>query len=258
MQSLQSARHGSTKPEPEGRPRIKEGRWLPLAVVFLATALVIGWTLRESEVNSPFEDPSREPREDAYIEGFVSVQMDEKGRPQRRLEAESLVHYQDGTSALTQPAYRFRRADDTIWWARSDRGWIEAPQGSTSAAVDDTQILRLEGSVNIWREEGAKRGGRPSIGNDGFDPADRREHRIDAGFERPGQGESEAMRAIDISLDELEIRPATGYAASDAFVTIRTPGSETQGTGLRVWLDEGKFRLLSRVSTRIDDFDRIP
>ncbi|WP_025769317.1 LPS export ABC transporter periplasmic protein LptC [Thioalkalivibrio sp. HK1] len=213
---------------------------MSIAAFLVVAALAIGWVLQGSQVE-PLSPPSAdEPVQDAYVEGFVSVQMDDRGRPQRRLEAESLVHYQDGRSRLAQPRYRFRDPDgDGIWWARSDRGWILPLDESTSATVDgdgDDRIVRLAGGVNIWREEDPK-----------VDGAD---------FDVFAHGESDRERAIDIVVDELEIRPATGYAGSDAFVTIRTPGSRTQGKGLRVWLNEGKFTLLSRVSTRIDELDR--
>lgn len=229
---------------------------MPLAALAVVAALVIGWVLQGRQAERPSVLASDEPTQDAYIEDFVSVQMDDQGRPQRRLEAESLVHYQDGTSRLTQPRYRFRRPDDgTIWWARSDRGWILPLDESTSTTIDDRQTLRLAGKVNIWREENPKAGGAPDPGTadagpEGDPPG--------AGFGIFPRGGSDRERAIDILVDELEIRPAIGYAGSDAFVTIRTPGSRTQGKGLRVWLDEGKFTLLSRVSTRIDDPDRIP
>ncbi len=224
---------------------------MPIAALSVAIALVIGWALqgRQEEPLSAIPS-SAEPMQDAYIEDFVSVEMDARGRPTRRLEAESLVRYRDGTSRLAQPRYRFRRSSDgTIWQARSDRGWLlpldrssldpSDIDPSTAATVDDERILRLAGKVNIWRED---------------DPDA-------AGAADPGiapQEESARRRAIDISVEELEIRPATGYAGSDSFVTILTPGSQTQGQGLRVWLNEGKFALLSRVSTRIDDPKRIP
>ena len=119
-------------------------RWV-LVAALTAVAGASGWTL----YNLDFEDsvtaeaPSDVP--DAYMEHFITVEMDDAGRPKRRLEADYMAYMADETIVLSNPYYVLYRANGEPWHIRSERGQVSA----------DGNVLRLLGGVDIWRTDGA-------------------------------------------------------------------------------------------------------
>ena len=58
-------------------------------------------------------------------------------------------------------------------------------------------------------------------------------------------------RDLDIRTEHLMVRTASEYAETTEPVTIRTPASVSSGVGMRAWLDETRFELLSQVRTHV-------
>lgn len=82
---------------------------------------------------------------DAWIERFATVDMDEAGRPKRRLEADYMAVNPDETSELSNPYYVLYRAGGEPWHVRSERGRVSA----------DGKEVMLLGKVDIWRNDGS-------------------------------------------------------------------------------------------------------
>ena len=81
---------------------------------------------------------------DAYMDTFVTVEMDDTGRPKRRLEADRMVYRADRTVMLTNPYYVLYRTEREPWHVRSERGQV-SPGGN---------VVLLTGGVDIWRNDG--------------------------------------------------------------------------------------------------------
>ena len=123
------------------------GRWTVLAVA-LVTAIASGWMLHSLDVGKTAAagDPPDAP--DAYMERFVTVEMDGTGRPKRRLEADYMSYHADETVELTNPHYVLFRSEGEPWHVRSERGRVSA----------DGTVVKLLGKVDIWRNDAS--GGR--------------------------------------------------------------------------------------------------
>lgn len=117
-------------------------RWA-VAAVLLVAAGVSGWVLRSLESDDP-EAVWRVPGEpDSYMEHFVTVEMDDAGKPKRRLEADYMAFRPDGTTELSNPYYVFHLAEGEPWHVRSEHGRISA----------DGEVVLLPGRVDIWRND---------------------------------------------------------------------------------------------------------
>ena len=81
---------------------------------------------------------------DAYMEYFVTVEMDDAGKPKRRLEADYMAFHPDETTELSNPYYVFYQSEGEPWHVRSERGQVSA----------DGDVVRLLGRVDIWRNDG--------------------------------------------------------------------------------------------------------
>ena len=57
---------------------------------------------------------------------------------------------------------------------------------------------------------------------------------------------------LDIRTEHLKVLPDAEYGETAEPVTIRTRASTSSGVGLRAYLDETRFQLLSQVRTRVD------
>ena len=66
------------------------------------------------------------------------------------------------------------------------------------------------------------------------------------------RNDTSGTRDLDIRTEHLMVRTDSEYAETDEPVTIRTPTSVSSGVGMRAWLDETRFELLSRVRTHVD------
>ena len=88
--------------------------------------------------------PAASGEPDAYMEHFVTVEMDDAGKPKRRLEADYMAFHSDRTVELGNPHYVFYRAGEEPWHVRSERGQVSA----------DRDVVLLLGRVIIWRNHG--------------------------------------------------------------------------------------------------------
>lgn len=114
------------------------------AAALVAVACVSGWMLYTFDLD-PLATVQAPPPEvpNAWIEHFVTVEMDEAGRPKRRLEAEYMAVNPDETSELSHPYYVLYRAGGEPWHVRSERGRVSA----------DGKVVMLLGKVDIWRND---------------------------------------------------------------------------------------------------------
>lgn len=87
---------------------------------------------------------------------------------------------------------------------------IKSERGWVSANDD---VMLLLGKVHIWRDDHA------------------------------------GVRVLDIETQDFRVLPETEYGETDKHVVIRTPSSETTGTGMRVYLQQRRLELLSGVNT---------
>ena len=65
------------------------------------------------------------------------------------------------------------------------------------------------------------------------------------------RNDASGTRDLDIRTEHLMVQTTSEYAETAEPVTIRTPGSVSSGIGMRAWLDETRFELLSRVRTHV-------
>ena len=118
-------------------------RWLLPAALF-GIAGASAWMLYTLDFvgsSAPVQVPSRAP--DAYMEKFVTVEMDDAGRPRRRLEADYMEYHADRTIELSNPHYVLHRTDGQPWHVRSERGEVSA----------NGAVLQLLGKVGVWRDD---------------------------------------------------------------------------------------------------------
>lgn len=92
-------------------------------------------------------------------------------------------------------------------------------RASRARVSDDHQVIDLLGEVQIWRE-----------GTSG-------------------------TRELEIETEELTVYTKTHYGETLKPVVIRTPQSESHGTGMQAYLDEGRLILKSQVRTRYEAMD---
>ena len=181
------------------------GRWgVPAGL--LAAAGTSGWMLYNLDFDAPVtaQRPSDAPN--AYMENFVTVEMDGAGKPKRRIEADYMAYHADETVELSNPRYVLYRAEGEPWHVRSERGQVSS----------DGTVVLLMGKVDIWRNDAS------------------------------------GARALDIRTEHLKVLPESEYGETEEPVTIRTPAGTSTGVGMRAYLDETRFQLLSQVRTHVD------
>lgn len=180
-------------------------RWTLLAALLVA-ASASGWILYNLDFGDEPVERASSDAPDAYIENFVTVEMDDAGRPRRRIEASRMEYYADRTIELTNPRYVLFRADGEPWHVQSARARVSA----------DGSVLWLLGEVDIWRNDAS------------------------------------GTRDLDIRTEHLMVLTQSEYGETTEPVTIRTPSSISSGVGMRAWLGETRFELLSQVRTHVD------
>ena len=176
-----------------------------LLAALLAGAGASGWMLYNLGFRAQETARSSPDAPDAFLENFVTVEMDDAGRPRRRIEANYMAYHADQTVELTNPRYVLFRAEGEPWHVRSERGHVSA----------DGTVVWLLGKVDVWRNDAS------------------------------------GARDLDIWTERLKVLPDTEYAETTEPVTIRTPGSISTGVGMRAYLDETRFQLLSQVRTDV-------
>ena len=180
-------------------------KWIVPAAL-LAVAGASGWVLYDLDFDAPATAPRSPDAPDAWMENFVSVEMDGAGEPQRRIEADYMAYLADETIELVNPRYVLFRAEGEPWHVRSERGRISA----------DGSVVLLLGKVDIWRNDAS------------------------------------GVLDLDIRTEHLKVLPDSEYGETAEPVTIRTRAGTSTGVGLRAYLDETRFQLLSQVRTRVD------
>ena len=64
----------------------------------------------------------------------------------------------------------------------------------------------------------------------------------------PVQGRRDAVEPLEIDSRDLRIMALNNYGESDQPATIRGTSFEARGTGVKIWLEEGRIELLSDAS----------
>lgn len=177
-----------------------------LFAALLVAAGASGWMLYNLDFRAPVTVRSLPGAPDAYMEKFVTVEMDDAGKPRRRIEADRMEYHADRTVDLTNPHYVLFRAEGEPWHVRSERGHVSA----------DGAVVWLLGKVDVWRNDAS------------------------------------GARDLDIRTEHLKVLPDSEYGETESPVTIRTPASISTGVGMRAYLDETRFQLLSQVRTDVD------
>ncbi|HKK13935.1 MAG TPA: LPS export ABC transporter periplasmic protein LptC [Gammaproteobacteria bacterium] len=117
-------------------------RTVTIALVLALAAVLTGWLYSELTSHSVSSGTDRRHVADYYVTDFTATSMDRRGRPERRLSAERLVHYaDDDTSRLTRPHLEIFTRDTPPWHISARTGWVSAG-GS---------VVRLSGDVQIHR-----------------------------------------------------------------------------------------------------------
>ena len=70
------------------------------------------------------------------------------------------------------------------------------------------------------------------------------------------RNDASGTRDLDIQTEHLMVLTASEYGETAEPVTIRTPTGTTSGVGMRAWLGETRFELLSQVRTHVDGHNR--
>ena len=180
-------------------------RWV-LSAALLVAAGASGWILYDLDFDGAPTERAAPDAPEAYMENFVSVEMDGAGRPRRRIEASYMAYHADQSVELTAPRYVLFRDEGEPWHVQSERGRV-SPDGS---------VLWLPGRVDIWRNDAS------------------------------------GTRDLDIRTGHLMVLTDSEYVETAEPVTIRTPTSISSGVGMRAWLDETRFELLSQVRTHVE------
>ncbi len=181
------------------------GRWF-LPAALLAAAGASGWMLYDIEFDELGAVRTSQDAPDAYMERFVTIEMDGAGKPRRRIAADYMAYHVDQTVELTNPHYVLFRAEGEPWHVQAETGRV-SPDGT---------VVRLLGKVDVWRN----------------DPS--------------------GARDLDVRTEHLVVLPDSEYGETGEPVTIRTPASTSTGVGMRAFLDETRFELLSQVRTHVD------
>ena len=176
-----------------------------LAAALIVAAGATGWMLYDRGGRAQVATQSPPDAPEAYMENFVTVEMDGTGKPRRRIEASYMAYHADQTIDLARPSYVLFRAQGEPWHVRSEHGHVSA----------DGTVVWLLGKVDVWRNDAA------------------------------------GTRDLEIWSEHLKVLPDTEYAETDEPVTIRTPGSMSTGVGMRAYLGESRFQLLSKVRTDV-------
>ena len=119
-----------------------ELRWVLFAVLLVAAG-ASGWVLYDLDPSDDSTARAAPDAPEAYMENFVSVEMDGTGRPKRRVEASYMAYHADRSVELTDPRYVLFRDDGEPWHVRSEHGRL-SPDGT---------VLWLLGRVDIWRND---------------------------------------------------------------------------------------------------------
>jgi lipopolysaccharide export system protein LptC len=96
------------------------------------------WLGQESEKHLPGRQQQASSGADYYITQFSATEMDEKGRPLHRLQADYMAHFvHNDTIEVTHPHATLFRPDEADWQLHANHALVEERGG----------ILRLSGDV---------------------------------------------------------------------------------------------------------------
>jgi lipopolysaccharide export system protein LptC len=115
-----------------------------LALVLAAVGALAWWLQEEEKALRPHRE-ERGHLPDYTVDDFTTTNMDELGKPFRRLSAVELRHFaDDDSSELTSPSLTLFEKSGPPWLVHSETAWISA----------DHNLIRLHGEVLIDREAG--------------------------------------------------------------------------------------------------------
>jgi lipopolysaccharide export system protein LptC len=113
-----------------------------LALALLALSSL--WLLIRVEEEAPEPKSAERRQPDYYMEGFVTVKMDDKGRPHREFRADRLEHFPDtDTHEVKRPHIILHKTGEKPWNVTSESGWMSA----------DGNVVLLHGRVRIWQDD---------------------------------------------------------------------------------------------------------
>ena len=140
----------ATPPPPAARSGAWPGSWSGpwrwiVSAALLAVAGASGWVLYTLDFDTAVSVRNTTRIPDAYMERFVTVEMNDAGLPGRRLEADYVAYHDDETIELSSPHYVLYRNEGEPWHVRSERGTVSA----------DGTLVQLLGKVDIWRDDGS-------------------------------------------------------------------------------------------------------
>lgn len=123
-----------------GLPVWSTQQWL-LGAFFVASGLLAWWQFKPAE-QAPLGTVERPRLPDYVVTHFTAVEMDDSGKPSRRLIAEELRQYVDeDVSELTQPRMTLYESDAEPWQARADSGIV----------LGGGEEIQLHGGVELER-----------------------------------------------------------------------------------------------------------
>lgn len=177
---------------------------LPL-LLLLGLALGTTWYLQRVERQLEIQVERPAPAEVAEGWEIEVLGTDAAGQPSFQLLSPHVTEAAGnlGTN-LEQPLLTLYESDRGPARATAEKGWLAA----------DQSLLRLDGSVNLWRAQGQ--------GNDGS--------RLQTRW--------------------LLVYPELKQAETEAAVLITAPGQQLRGVGLRADLENERYELLSEVRGR--------
>jgi lipopolysaccharide export system protein LptC len=117
-------------------------RW---RIIVILLVLVAGsfWLLNRLSDDPSKQDGTAVREPDYTMSHFTSLKMDAEGRPQNRLTADYLEHFEDeDMTELHNPRFEIFREAREPFHVRADRGWV----------MDNNEVILLRGGVNFWEE----------------------------------------------------------------------------------------------------------
>jgi len=185
-------------------------RWVTVFVLLLLLVLT-SWIQDSLQEKEPVKIKDRgEP--DSIMWDFKRTDMNEKGLPKAKLEADLMKHYPlDDSVELERPVMEIYNEDRVLpWHITAESGWLSG----------DGEKLLLYGKVYIWRDE----------------------------FHQKGENSvHETAREIELITTDLKILLKEEYAETANFVMILSKHSKVTAVGLQANFQTRNLKLLKDV-----------
>lgn len=97
---------------------------LQLLLPFLLLLAALSWWLAQESAKHLPKGPAQHVP-DFFTEQMETIEMDERGLPDRRLFSDKTIHYvDDETTELEQPRLVLYKEPDPPWTLNAERGWL--------------------------------------------------------------------------------------------------------------------------------------